>query len=115
MIVKVASSLMADRRWRRTSKVMGSSSVTVTDAPSSGVRTNDYCLPRRGPNPASSPAPRSRGACGEWRRRWPALSLALSEVDPDMAGSVDRRLLARVYHERGGGNLHKRRTIDHGV
>src|SRR3954452_11625488 len=46
----------------------------VTGAPSSGGRPRDCLPPRRGPSPASSPALRSRAACGYGRRCRPARS-----------------------------------------
>src|SRR6266480_1544182 len=48
----------------------------------SGSSTSECSLPRRGPNPASSPALRSQTAFGEQRRIWPALVYAPPDRRP---------------------------------
>src|SRR5438309_4824541 len=56
-------------------------------APSYGVRTDECLLPRRGPNPASSPASGPHGASGGERRSrrsqsWARTVVTLSELAP---------------------------------
>src|SRR4051794_5205760 len=54
--------------WSRPARTSAEGEILI-DPHSSGVRTAECFLLRRGPNPGSSPAPRLRGAYGDGQRK----------------------------------------------